>query len=309
MCSNMADEIGDLDGVGSATEEKIRSMGIDSLDDLARANPSLVDEYDVGLSESRLEGFIEEASSAAVIIQTGDEVVEEYNQRPAISTGIQSLDNKIGGWDARSLIAVGGGTGAGKTQLAFQALGNAVKESGGTPAVYIETEPDRYRGKRIEQMFDQSVQSKVHKVSVGGKDALDQQYRAYKAVHDSYDDVSMVVVDSFTSRFRLATEFDGRSNLGERNEEFSRHLGQLEEMATELDCPVLLNCQVYANPTQYGGSSVIYGSSLMMHIVNYVVMMKDRGGQLSEIRVQNHPEMGDFDLQVQITDNGMRDAE
>jgi DNA repair protein RAD51/DNA repair protein RadA len=119
----------------------------------------------------------------------------------------------------------------------------------------------------------------------------------------------MVVVDSFTSRFRLATKFDGRSQLGERNQEFSRHLAELEQMAKDLGCPVLLNCQVYANPTQYGGSTVIYGSSLMMHMVNFVVMMKSKQGQLAQIDVQNHPEHGDFDILAQITDDGLRNAE
>lgn len=304
----MAKELGDLSGVGSSTIEKFSEMGIGSLEDLATADSSLVDEYDVSMSESRLQGFIEDASAEAIVIQTGDEVVEEYANRGRVPTGVGELDNKIGGWDDRSLVAVGGGTGAGKTQLAFQALGNAVVETG-DPAVYIETEPDRYRGKRIAQMFDESVQSQVHKVSVAGEEALDKQYRAYKAVHEQFDNVSMVVVDSFTARFRLATKFDGRSELGERNQEFSRHLAELEQLATDLECPVLLNCQVYANPTQYGSGSVIYGSSLMMHMVNFVVMMRNKQGQLAKIDVLNHPEHGDFDILAQITDDGMRDAE
>ncbi len=304
----MAKELGDLDGVGSTTVERLNKLGIESLEDLATADSSLADEHDVSISESRLQGFIEQASAEAIVIQSGDEVVEEYDERGVIPTGIDKLDEKIGGWDERSLVAVGGGTGAGKTQLAFQALGSAVEETG-KPAVYIETEPDRYRGKRIAQMFDKDVQSQVHKVSVAGEEALDKQYRAYKAVHEQFDDVSMVVVDSFTSRFRLATKFDGRSQLGERNQEFSRHLAELEQMAKDLGCPVLLNCQVYANPTQYGGSTVIYGSSLMMHMVNFVVMMKSKQGQLAQIDVQNHPEHGDFDILAQITDDGLRNAE
>lgn len=304
----MAKELGDLDGVGSTTVDRFNKMGIESLEDLATADADLIDEHDVSMSKSRFQGFIEDASAEAIVIQTGDEVVEEYEERGVIPTGIDSLDDKIGGWDERSLIAVGGGTGAGKTQLAFQALGNAVQETG-QPAVYIETEPDRYRGKRIEQMFDKSVQSQVYKVSVAGDEALDKQYRSYKAVHEQFDDVSMVVVDSFTARFRLATKFDGRSELGERNQEFSRHLAELEQMSKDLGCPVLLNCQVYANPTQYGSGTVIYGSSLMMHMVNFVVMMKGKSGQLAQINVQNHPEHGDFDLLTQITDDGLRDAE
>lgn len=305
----MAEEIGDLDGVGSTTVEKLNELGFESLQDLATGDASVAGDSDVSISQSRLQSIIEQASAEAIVIQSGDEVVEQYDERPTIPTGIDALDDKIGGYESRSLIAVGGSTGSGKTQLAFQALGEAVQYTDGTPAVYIETEPDRYRGTRIQDMFDEETQSKVHKVSVAGEDALDMQYRAYKAVHEQFDDVSLVVVDSFTSRFRLATDFDGRENLGTRNQVFSKHLQALESMAMDLECPVLLNCQVYANPTQYGGSEVIYGSSLMMHMVNYVVKMKSSGGQLVTMTVQNHPEYGDFELPVQILTEGLQDAE
>ena len=306
----MAQEIGDLDGVGSTTVEKINALGFNSLQELAKGDASVAEDSDVSISVGRLQDIIEQASAQSIVIQTGQEVIDEYDERPFVPTGIESLDEKIGGWESRSLIAVGGKTGSGKTQVAFQALGEAVQSSGGTPAVYIETEPDRYRGKRIIDMYDEETQQKVHKVSVSGEDALDMQYRAYKAVHEQYDDVSLVVVDSFTSRFRLATKFDGRQNLGSRNQEFSRHLQALESMAIDLECPVLLNCQVYPSPTQYGGANdVIYGSSLMMHMVNYVVKMSPSGGQLVNMKIQNHPEYGDFDFPVQILEEGLVDAE
>lgn len=301
----MADEIGDLDGVGGATVDKLNELGFSNLQELAKGDPEVVNDSDVSMSESRLSGIIEQAAAGAIVIQSGDEVVEQYENITTRPTGINALDEKIGGFSARSLIAIGGGTGSGKTQLAFQALGEAVQDSGGEPAVYIETEPDRYRGTRIQQMFDEQTQSKVHKVAVAGEEALDQQYRAYKAVEEQFNSASMVVVDSFTARFRLATKFDGRESLGERNQEFSRHLQALETMANTLDCPVLLICQVYANPTAYGGSDVIYGSSLMMHMVNFVMKMKSKGNAMTNVTIQNHPEMGDFDLSAQINDGGV----
>jgi len=304
----MAKELGDLTGIGSTTVEKMNRMGIESVDDLGKADASIVNDHDVSISEDRMQTFIETAAREAIIIQTGDEVVEEYENRGCVPTGIPELDEKIGGLENRSLIAVGGSTGAGKTQLGFQACGEAVQKYD-EPAVYIETEPDRYRGKRIQDMYDEDIQSKVHKVSVAGEDALDMQYRSYKAVESQFDTASIVVVDSFTSRFRLNTNFDGRDSLSARNEEFSRHLQALETMATELDCPVLLMCQVYPSPTQYGSRDVIYGSSLMMHMVNYVVKMRSKKGALSNLKIQNHPEYGDFEVGIQILEEGLVYAE
>lgn len=304
----MVDSIDDLDGVGSKTAEKIHALGFDSIQELAKGDASVANDSDVSMSESRLQDIIEQAAAGAIVIQSGDEVVEQYENITTMPSGIEELDEKIGGFEARSLIAIGGGTGSGKTQLAFQALGEAVKKSD-EPAVYIETEPDRYRGGRITEMFNEEVQSDVYKVSVSGEEALDKQYRAYKAVENQFESASMVVVDSFTARFRLATKFNGRETLDSRNDEFSRHLQQLEVMSRTLDCPVLLICQVYANPTAYGGSEVIYGSSLMMHMVNYVMKLRSSGNAMTTLKVQNHPELSDFNIDVQINSGGLDGVE
>lgn len=302
----MAEELTDLGGVGSGTKEKFGKMGIETLDDLAEADPSVVNDHDVSISESRMEGFINKAGQHTVQIMSGDDVTEKYETRGKIKSGIPQLDEKLaGGFAEQSIVAVGGGTGSGKTQLAFFMCGQAVMQTG-APALYIETEPDRYRGHRVREMFDESVQSKIHKIEAH---SLDQQKMAYRAAKDQMDELSFVVVDSFTSRFRLSEEFDGRDKLGERNQEFRQHLNLIEDMAKEASVPVLLNCQIYANPTQYGGSSVIYGSSLMMHMVAFVLMMKGKSGQLTRLQCQNHPRTGDFETILQITEDGLQYAE
>lgn len=302
----MAEEIGDIDGIGSGTESKMNNMGIESLDDLAQANPEIVDEHDVSISVDRMEKFINRAKQSTVQIMSGSEVVEKYESRESISSGIEQMDDLLdGGFDEQEIVAVGGDTGSGKTQLAFHMLGHAVKQTG-DPALYIETEPDRYRGQRISEMFDDSVQSQVYKIDAHG---LDQQKMAYRAAKDKMGDLSLIVVDSFTSRFRLTDKFEDRSNLGERNQEFRAHLNMIEDLAKDSSCPVLLNCQVYKNPTQYGASDVIYGSTLMMHMVAFVIMMKGKSGQLTELNLQNNPHGGDEEVLLQITDDGLQYAE
>lgn len=302
----MAEELSDIDGLGPKTIESLNSLGIESLDELAQADPSVVNGTDVKISESRMEGYIEQASLNTVQIQTGSDVVEEYEQRTTYSLDIPELDAELGGGlDAGEIVAVGGDTGSGKTQLAFYALGRAVRETG-DPALYIETEPDRYRGERVRQMFDKSVQQDIHKIKAYG---LDQQKNAYRAVMDSDTDYSMVVVDSFTSRFRLSDRFEDRSSFGERNQEFREHLNLVEDMGRLDDVPVLLVCQVYKSPDQYGADDVIYGSTLMMHMVAYVIMMQSRSGQLTEANLRNNPHGGDASVLLQINDGGLEYAE
>lgn len=302
----MAEEISDIKGIGSGTEESLNELGIESLDDLAEADADVVEDSDVKISPDRMQSFIDEAAKHTVQILSGEDVVEEYENRGEIETTIDELDSKLaGGFSNREIVAVGGDTGSGKTQLAFWMLGQAVKQTG-KPALYIETEPDRYRGKRIAEMFSEEVQSKVYKIDAHG---LDQQKMAYNAAQDKLDDLSLIVVDSFTSRFRLSDKFEDRSSFGERNQEFRAHLNMIEDLAKDSECPVLLNCQVYKNPTQYGATDVIYGSTLMMHMVSFVVMMNSKSGQLTEFKGRNHPHEGDFEVLLQITDSGLQYAE
>lgn len=306
----MSSGLEDIDGVGPGTREKLESYGISSMSDLARADSEAIGESDIGISAGRAETLIGRAQQQAIVIQSGDEVREEYESRGIIPTGISHLDTAIaGGFQNQQIVAVGGDTGSGKTQIAFQMLGNAVQETG-QRAVYLETEPDRYQGRRIIDMFDKQTQSKVDKISVRGDGALSQQKRAYDAIRERYDELSMIVVDSFTSRFRLSEEFDGRGSLSERSTEFKNHLSLIESMAIEHNCPVLLICQVYQDPDPYSGQDyVIYGSTLMMHMVGFVMKLNNRGGALSSLKVENHPNNGDSELDIQIVESGVQEPE
>lgn len=302
----MAEELESLDGIGPKTRDQLESMGISSIQDLAKADPSVVEDHDVSISVDRMEGYIDTAGKQGIIIQSGAEVVEEYESRVSISTGVDRLDEATnGGFENGTIVAIGGDSGSGKTQMAFQALGNAVQETG-NPAVYIETEPDRYQGKRIRDMFDKETQEKVFKVPVRGEDALDQQRQAYDAVREQFDDLSMVVVDSFTSRFRLSDRFGDRSSYNERSEEFKAHLNAVEQLAIDMNCPVLLICQIYTDPDGWGKDLVIYGSNLMMHMVGFVIMLQDYGGALSNLEVRNHPNQGDSEFEIQIVEGGVQ---
>lgn len=297
----MAQELTDLDGLGNAMASKIQSIGIDSLEGLATADADELSELD-GISQSRARDYINQANEAAVLIQSGEDVRSEYENLTMVSTGIESLDGVLGGgWESGYLVAVGGETGSGKTQLGFQALGESVVDQD-APAVYIETERGRYRGKRIAEMYDEDVQSQVYKV---GAYDLDQQRMAYSKVRDAFEDVACVVVDSFTARFRLSGEFEGRESLSSRTDEFARHLTELEKLAAEMDCPILLTCQVYPRPDQYGNRPVLYGGSLMKHTVNFVCMMQSKQGALCELTVMNHPSVPEETLNLQITDAGV----
>lgn len=298
----MAKEITEIKGLGGKMATRLKEQaGIVGLNDLARADPEEIADVD-GVSTSRAEKFINEAQESTVLIKSGAEVHEEYQNIQKVPTGVEKMDNLLdGGWDAGFIVALGGETGSGKTQMAFQALGEAVSNQE-APAVYIETERGRYRGNRIREMYDEEVQEQVYKVPAYN---LDQQYAAYNKIREEFDELSCVVVDSFTARFRLEDDFSGRENFTNRSDAFSKHLNALEKLASVHDIPVLLTCQVYEDVSGYGGGYVIYGGTLMLHTVNFVVMLRDRSGALSNLKIQNHPEVGEEELEIQITEDGV----
>jgi hypothetical protein len=47
----------------------------------------------------------------------------------------------------------------------------------------------------------------------------------------------------------------------------------------------------------------------MMHMVGFVMKLKNRGGALSTLKVQNHPNEGDSELDIQIVGSGVQQPE
>lgn len=298
-------ELNDLRGVGSATEERLNQAGIESVNELAEA--SLEDFEDTGMSEGKANKLITRAKQNAVIIQSGEDVRKEYEKKDMISTGIDLLDDHLnGGWEESSIIAISGEAGSGKTQIAFKALTAAVEQTG-DPVVYIETERNRYSPDRLDSLADEEdSQSQIYRIPAYD---LEQQLLSYRKVADSFDNVGLIVVDSFTARFRLNQEFSGRGDLSNRSKEMGTHIQELEKVAEELEAPVLCTAQVYGNPDQYGPSDSTYGGSLFFHSVNFMLKMADRKGKLSQAEIRNHPEVGDTEFYVNITDDDLEGME
>lgn len=300
----MAQELGDIDGLGNKTAQKLRNAGIKNLEDLAEIDPQELADGLSKVSASRLQGWKNEAKRNAVTIKTGEEVADEYDNLTKVPTGVDKLDDVLGGgWESGFLVAIAGETGSGKTQISFQALGEAVLDQD-APSVYIETERGRYRGNRLVEMFNEDVQKKVHKVPAYG---LDQQEMAYDKVKEEFgpNEISCVVVDSFTARFRMSGQFTDRQDLPDRSTVMARHLDKLDQLAAVCDVPVILTCQISANPSQYGGKHTVYGGTLMHHMVNFVIMMKSRQGALTDMELRNHPEIEDQEINLQITEDGV----
>lgn len=288
-------ELTDLKGVGGVTAERLKEAGVDDLDSLAQSTQD--DLTDAGMSESKASKLIRRAKRNTVVVQSGSEVVDEYDSKANIPTGMDLFDDVLdGGWREGDVVAVSGESGAGKTQICYQAMVTAVEDTG-KDVVYIETERNRYSPKRLRSLStDEDTQDKIHRVKAYD---LEQQELAYDKIRTHFEDCALVVIDSFTARFRLSDDFDGRSKLQDRSKIIGRHLTRIEKMAEELGVPVLMTAQIYGNPSGYGGNGT-YGGSLFQHSVNYFVDMSNAQGSFSKATIKNHYEVADTEIFLNI---------
>lgn len=290
----------ELKGVGQVTIEKMSEAGVDDIDDLADASPEQLSSQG-GISEQKASQLIRRANRMAVSIDTGEEVRNERQNREIFTTGLEDLDDILnGGFRSNQLVTLAGTTGTGKTQVSFNACAEAVEQKD-KPAVYIETEPERYSPKRLQQLSSEDdTQPRVHRIEAHD---LEQQILAYEKIKKSDTDFSLIALDSFSSNFRLSDKFEGRADFSERSTEVGKHLRKLREMAEAKQTPVVITAQVYGSPDGFGSPHAVYGGSLFMHTVNFFIMMKKSQGSLRKAKVLNHPEVDDDEIYFNIKTN------
>lgn len=295
----MAEELGDLEGVGPKTVESLNNNSINTIEDLAEA--SIEDIAGSGMSTSRAKDLKYVAKQNTVTIQTGTEVQEEYDNKNKIESNISDLDTALeGGFEENAVISLWGESGTGKSQLAQKLLVEGYEQTG-KPAIIIETEKDRFRPKRIEKLANkEDTVENIHRVKAY---SIDQQYSSYSKIVDYFEEASVVVVDSLTARIRLSSDFDGRGTLSQRSNELGKHLVKMEEVAERLECPVVFTNQAYKNPDSYGKNVLQYGGAKIKHTAQFFIQMSEAKGELFEAEVQQHPSTGNSSVLIDIGDN------
>jgi len=289
-------DLQDISGLGPSTEESLNKIGIENIDELA--NSSIEQITESGISSSRAKDFKYEAKQNTIEIQTGIEVEEEYENKNKISSNISKLDNALeGGFEENAVISIWGESATGKSQLAQKLLVEGYEQTN-KPSILIETEKDRFRPERTKSLSSSSdTLENIHRVKAY---SLDKQYSSYDKVIETFNEASVVVVDSLTARIRLSSDFEGRKKLSERSDELGRHLIKLEELAERLECPVLFTNQAYKNPDSYGKNVLQYGGSKIKHTSTFHIHMSNGKGELFEAEVQQHPSTGDTSVLIDI---------
>ena len=146
----------DVEGIGPATEAKLKEAGYLTVESLAFASAKEIEEA-TGLS---YEKALEITENARKLLGIGFITAEEYYKKRQnigyITTGSKALDNLLGGGiETQAITELIGEFGTGKTQLCHQLAVNVQlpgdKGGLGANAVYIDTE-GTFRPERIIQI-------------------------------------------------------------------------------------------------------------------------------------------------------------
>lgn len=299
----MVTSLDEIDGIGGKTADRIQEAGIQSVSDLAKADPQELADIK-GVTHERAQKFVKDARRSAAVIQSGAEAADYFDSLESVATGIDEFDEVLdGGWEQEDIVALYGDTNTGKSQISLNSLAAAVEDTG-EPGVYIETERKEYDHNRIRQLSqEEETQDNVYRVTGHG---LEEQYNAYDAVLSNFDSVGLVVVDSFTSRFRKSDDFGGIGTHQNRSEVMRDHLNKIEEISEELECPVLIICQIYENSDPFGqGGVIMYGGSLLRHEITYSVLTEKGSGEMVKATLEGLSSNGEETVELSITDTGI----
>jgi len=313
----------DLRGIGEATKEKLASIGIYSLLDLAAASPREIAE--AGIDSKKAEELCLQARLLLVSsgfldseLVTGKEVLERRKALERVTTGCSSLDRLLmGGVETQAVTELVGEYGCGKTQICHMLCVTVQlpREKGGLSAgaIYIDTEstfrPERIygiakaRGLNPDKILESVVVAEVYNSS-----HLQLVVRELGSYLEKYK-ARLVVVDSVISHFRA--DYVGRENLSERQQKLNATLHRLLRIAEIRNVAVVVTNQVLGDPGAFFGNPIKpSGGHVLAHSTTYRVFLRRGPDDTRVAKIIDSPyHPSDQEARFRITEKGVEDAE
>ncbi|KXA98248.1 hypothetical protein AKJ37_00855 [candidate division MSBL1 archaeon SCGC-AAA259I09] len=323
-------ELKDVEGIGSSRVQKLKDEGVENVQHLATLHPTEIEKkLDVGA------GKADDISNSAkrlvrkygAKLTSARELTEERKKIvKRIPTGADDLDSAIGGgFETNAVSSIYGPSSTGKTQLVHQLVVNCVTDLG-REAIFIETEPQNFRGERIKSMaerhedkFDEpdEIMSDIQVISSGQVPSVKVLYNAYQTCinYMRENSVGLLTIDSWSAPFRQ--EFFGREQLSDQGREQRRHFPELQYIADEFNAAVILTHQAYSVPDsgqQYqqiaktGTDKKPAGGNFPQHSSTLNASVRQRKKDTYEMIVWGSPNLGRIEAEFAVEDEGIVDA-
>ncbi len=273
-------QLSDLGGLGDRSVERLNSIGIFTVRQLALYNKSEILDYLSDFDPSRLTRALHQARGICFPPRTytGEEKERGVRELDRLPSGIKNLDALLGGGLSQTFIyELAGAYRVGKTQICHQLAAQAHMKGWGT--YYIDTE-NTFRMDRIVQIAQRfglkeniegaELRKNVLTSTPLNVDQLIDIIRIELTNAIEQKKVRLCVLDSLIAQFR--SEFKGREHLAERQQTLSYVLGWLLRTAMLYKIFVVVTNHVMAQPTGFmppkaaGGHVVEHGTTYRLFI-------------------------------------------
>lgn len=308
-----------IEGVGPATEKRLREAGFRSIKDLMVRGPVDVAEA-TGMEMDDSVDICNRARLAleemGIIDRSFVTATSLYNRRrDKISTGSKSFDDLLGGGvETKAVTEVYGEFGTGKTQLCHTlcVMVQQSREAGGLDgrAVYIDTE-STFRPERLASIArarELDPKKTLENVIVA---------KAYNSAHQELiieetgpvieeNNVRLVILDSAVAHYRA--EFLGRATLSERQQRLNKFMHILVRMAETYEVAVAFTNQIQASPDAVFGDVVRpTGGNVVAHTSTYRIYLK-KSGKNRIARMVDSPYHAEREILFTLAERGISDV-
>ncbi|MGB9855827.1 MAG: helix-hairpin-helix domain-containing protein [Caldisericum exile] len=279
------DDLTSIAGIGPKTAEKLRELGYKTLTDIATGRADEISS-EMKISYAVAKTWVQYAQEKALLkmkmLNANEYYKEKINMQKFIPTGSREFNEMLGGGiPTMSITGLSGRFSSGKTQICYEAVVEVIgklKEK----AVFIETEPDTFHLERLQEMADakgyQCNWDNLYVCPANQIPTAKAQYLQYKLVQKALEQgepIRLIVVDSFTAKFRPG--YSRTEMLPIRTREFSEHFFLMEYLASKYNVAWLITCQVIGAPrpemvlqskVKYADDWYPVGGELLFHSVN-----------------------------------------
>ncbi|MEM0087792.1 MAG: DNA repair and recombination protein RadA [Thermofilum sp.] len=314
--SRSVDELVNIEGIGRVTVARLKSAGINYLEDLVVYNPEELEEL-AGIESEKAAKVIRAARrllgwEARVV--RGREYAEQLARRDTFTTGVKDIDELLGGGIAvYDIYEFAGEFGSGKTQLCHQLSVTVqlppARGGLGGGAVYIDTE-GTFSPERVEAIARRfGVEDPLSGIFVGRPINVDEMEELVvrKLPGLMREGVRLVIVDSIIALYRA--EFKGREWLAARQQRINYLLDWLKRTARVHSAAVVVTNQVVAVPSSWGVTLKLpAGGNIIAHASTHRFFMR-KAGDVWAVECLDSPRIPrGAAASFLIADDGLRDV-
>lgn len=311
-------DLEDLPRVGRITASRLRKAGIKSVRHLALYTAEELEEL-AGIDPARASTILRAARMAIGFRGepvSMEELERELESRPRLTTGVQAIDELLGGGlEPGSIYEFAGEFGSGKTQLCHQLAVTVqlTRNKGGVggKCLYIDTEgtfsPSRIRAIAKRFGLDPAAAAKgVYCARPVNVEYLEDIVRGSLVEFVEEKGVKLVVVDSIIALYRA--EFRGREMLARRQQRINYILDWLKRVGRTYSTFIVITNQVLEAPIGFTTIKVPAGGNIIAHASTHRFLLK-KAGDVWRLEVLDSPRLprGKAAL-FTITDYGVEDA-